>query len=913
MPDIPVVDSAGNVGLLSEEDANAAIALGNARPATGDEVLAEKQKAAAERAEQAYQEEFGGVGGAAAAAGIGALRGASFGLSDPAAIEAARALGGDAAAEQTRRAMQGYQKVNPGASLLGEGVGMVAPLLTGAGEAGLLMRGVRGAGAVTRGVEAAGAAAERLGARLVGQGAEGIMGRALQRGTALALRGGVEGAAYGAGSEISQAALADEELTAEKLVAAGSQGFLAGAVAMGALGAGAGAMGAAVEKTTAATRKLLEKADSGKLSELYAKLSSGVSGADVDAIKTLTALGPEGREARRIAAYDHVKIKEEAATAVRESLDEMMGATKCVTDEARGGLKADYVTKAVRRGNEGEVASAAASKFEDVAKSLQEMVGQTETFGNKKLVKNMLKVTEDSAFKIESALAKGDNAEAFVAFDNLKRASQSYTNTLENTIGKVSDPLMRQQQLAVLERFRPISSELRSFLEDSALWGKAAEDQKLINAAWSKQIGASRQFENRLVTKFGRDELNPYLEKRVADPEKIGSYLNGLLDPAKDLTHTAVKDYVSASKEVTEAIAKAYDLPPEKLELVKKAAEQADKFTKTIAKTEDALTLSNQLRTIREAEMGSGVSVVQGLAGGAVFGGPLGAATGAMFGAIAKPGQAIMQLAAMEKLITRVDQKIATGVRKLVSDKVTRVAETAKSLEARGVAIAATRTRSPLRLSNAMFADRIDKLNQLAADPNALNEEVKKRVGWIGDRDSNMGRQASATMFRGIAFLQSKMPKPIGGSVFSGVFSKPRYSEVDQVKFNKYWRATHDPTSVVSDFAKGRATREGVETLKAVYPRMYEQIRESVLDGFAKQRTRPAYSKVVHASLLLGEPLDDSLTPQGIAFLQGAYTQQQPPGTQAKPQSTIRSPKQPLSLAKHAMSETERVARDLGE
>lgn len=906
---VTVVNEAGEVGTLPESEATYLASMGQVRDASTEEVATERNRIAQEDAQAAEREEFGGIGGAAAAAGIGALRGASFGLSDPAAIEGARALGGDTLADRTRRALGGYQKINPGASLVGEGVGMVAPLLTGAGEGGLLLRGLRGAGAVTRGVEAAGAVAERVGARLVGQGAEGIMGRALQRGTALALRGGVEGAAYGVGTEVSQAALADEELTAEKLVAAGSQGFLAGAVAMGALGAGAGAMGAAVDKATAATKRLLEKADTGKLSEMYAKLSSGVSGADVDAVKKLTQLGPEGAEIRRIATGDHVKIREENVGVVRETIDVLHESTKFVTDEARGGLKADYVKQAVLRGNEAEVAAATTSKFGDVAKSIQGMVAQTETFGNKRLVKNMLKVTEDSAAKIESALAKGDNAEAFVAFDNLKRASQSYTKSLETTIPQ--DAFLKMQRNAALDNFRVVSEDLRSFLEDSKLWGKAAEDQKVINAAWSKQINASKQFENRLMTKFGRDELNPYLEKRVADPEKISGYLKGLLDPAKDLTHTAVKDYVAASKEVTEAIAKAYDLPPEKLELVKRAAEHADKFEKTIAKTEDAMTLGNQFRTIQEKEGSSGISLVQGLVGGAAVGGPVTATAGAMFGALAKPSQAILQLAALEKLVTRVDQKLATGVRKLVSDKATRIAETAKSLEARGVAIAATRTRSPLRLSNAMFADRIDKLNQLAADPNALNEEVKKRVGWVGDRDGVLGQQASATMFRGIGFLQSKMPQPIGGSAFSGVFSKPRYSQVDQVKFNKYWRAVHDPTTVVDDFAKGRATREGVEVLKAVYPRMYTQIRESIIDGFSKQKTKPAYSKVVHASLLLDEPLDDSLTPQGIAFLQGAYTPQpQGPQANSRPAYAVRAPRGPLSIAKHAASATERIGME---
>lgn len=194
-----------------------------------------------ERARKAaLDRKYGGVGGTLAALGEGAIRGATMGLSDPAAIEAARVVGGDETAEKVRKHLAEAKEAHPYAALGSELVGTAAPLLLSGGaaapeEAGALAASLRAGTAAPRLTAELGEAGGALARALVGT--EGAAGAAIHHGIA----GAIEGSAYGMGTEISENALngGNHELTAEQLLAAAGHGALAGGV----LGAGLGAFG----------------------------------------------------------------------------------------------------------------------------------------------------------------------------------------------------------------------------------------------------------------------------------------------------------------------------------------------------------------------------------------------------------------------------------------------------------------------------------------------------------------------------------------------------------------------------------------------------------------------------------------------------------------------------------------------
>lgn len=197
---------------------------------------------------QAEQEQ-GGLGGMALTGAEGVARGLTFGLSDQLAV----GFGG----EDYQRAAQDRREVNPGLAVTGEVAGAVLPVLASGGSAGVA-RGVAMAGALPRGAAAAGRSAGALAERLMArQAAQGGVRRIVARGVAGAAEAGVEGALYGVGQAITDNALTDAELTAEKVLASAGEGALLGGLFGGALGVGAGALGAGFDAAQGmALRKL---------------------------------------------------------------------------------------------------------------------------------------------------------------------------------------------------------------------------------------------------------------------------------------------------------------------------------------------------------------------------------------------------------------------------------------------------------------------------------------------------------------------------------------------------------------------------------------------------------------------------------------------------------------------------------
>ncbi|HMI90002.1 MAG TPA: hypothetical protein VK509_01505, partial [Polyangiales bacterium] len=213
--DVPVIVGDGSVQLVRAGDLGAAMDQGWT-VATGQQVQEF-------RAQQKYES---GTAQAQAALEAGA-RGITLGLSD-AGLSALGVNMDDVGQRQAR---------NPTLSLGAEVVGAALPVLlsgggaapaSGASVGGTLARGaaagIRAAGVLPRAVEAAGA--------IAGRGARGLLGEGIvARAAGLGAQGAVEGGLYGIGQAVSESAIQDAPLTAERVL---------GHVGMGALFGGAG-------------------------------------------------------------------------------------------------------------------------------------------------------------------------------------------------------------------------------------------------------------------------------------------------------------------------------------------------------------------------------------------------------------------------------------------------------------------------------------------------------------------------------------------------------------------------------------------------------------------------------------------------------------------------------------------------
>jgi hypothetical protein len=187
----------------------------------------------------------------------GAVRGATMGFLGPEQFY-------DAEGREAARARQQYNpNLSAGSEIAGAlGATLATSALTGGAAAGttggrLAQLAARGALTPYRAAAALGEAAEAgAGALKLGQG---VLGTAAKMGA----RGVAEGALMGAGHEVSQAALEDVPLTAERLLAGAWDGAQAGGafgLGLGVLGGGVGKAGRAIIGRMSATGDDLGKA-----------------------------------------------------------------------------------------------------------------------------------------------------------------------------------------------------------------------------------------------------------------------------------------------------------------------------------------------------------------------------------------------------------------------------------------------------------------------------------------------------------------------------------------------------------------------------------------------------------------------------------------------------------------------------
>lgn len=254
---VHMLDDTGSPVVVNPEDYGQAVSAG---------FQLEDPSAVAERQ---IRKERSTIGQQAISAAEGAARGATLGLSD---VAATKVLGDD-----YRKAADERRKVNPLTAGGSEIVGAVAPALLSGGETAIASGArltpaaltARAGNAVERGVMA--------GARALGYTGESTIARMGARAAALGAQGAVEGAAYGAGKAVSDAALEGTDLTAEKVLSGMGHGALFGGATGAAFGAAGGLASGAARKLLGST-SVKERAR--QLADESALKAAGFQGSD---------------------------------------------------------------------------------------------------------------------------------------------------------------------------------------------------------------------------------------------------------------------------------------------------------------------------------------------------------------------------------------------------------------------------------------------------------------------------------------------------------------------------------------------------------------------------------------------------------------------------------------------------------
>jgi len=792
------------------------------------------------------QEEYGGLGHTLGAAAVGVARGATLGLSDVAIAE----LGGD----EARETLQAYKEVSPYASTLGEVAGGLAGL-------GKLSTGAKGSSLLARGAKTGWSAlrAPSRGLTLAGEAVEGVLGRGLMGATG---RAALEGAVYGAGTALSESAIYDEELTGEMLASeAASGGLLGGGLGLG-LTVGGRAMGAAGRKMAelvrrpseeggeAVARGMFGEAASGIgkwFSDKYASAASWLTGADREAVASLTELGPRGA-ARRARALGAPQIQDELTERMAQDLDEILGGSADIHQILRdSGMKRGEVAKIIGPERVVDRLTEARTTAGTLRSRLDDMIGNQKVFAGRGSLQRLRAAVDDIAADFERGIAATDDAveqsaHAMIAIDKMKRATGSYTKPFQKNAARSAQPAWIKSSRELDNVYHGMQQQL----ENSEVWGAAADAQRRINRAVSDKLSVGRQFHDGFTSKLGRDPVNPWLDKHVADRGKILSHVSQLTSPSKDIKHRALMEYLGGNADSLAAMRDVLELTPDQLKTIDRVLERTKSLHGGIEEATETVVLQNQAKALSASSREGGI--MGGLIGGSIAGGgflPL------LLSPVLSPDRTWRQLAAVESAAARAEERIGGSVRR----------------------ISAKAKPAALRASQAVFED--DELEArrraiAAADGDSAKRSMTTALGDV-QLAPNATKYASETAARAVERARAILPREEPTHLFA---AKPRASAFEAHALTERLTAIDEPEEAVEKVIDGDLSAAAVDSLREVFPRTYAELETQIIDKLstaASQGRFPDYSERVRLSLALNKPLDPTMDPELIALVQAGY------------------------------------------
>lgn len=796
-----------------------------------------------------------------AAGAAGAASGATLGLSD--AAGSALGFGED---------LEGLRRYNEGATVLGEVVGSVAPVLLAGplGAAGeiaeggsLLARGGRLLTAPTRAV----AGLAEAGGTAVGGLVRGAGTSATRRLAGSAARLGAEGAIEGAASEagrlITEEALGDPNLTAESVLARLGTGMLLGGATGGILGAGGGVVAEGVRASRRAAsgaadllRRTWGETVGTELSPTVARAWALASGADPADLGRVLSMNADGRRIRALGARGEA-VFDDGTREVARALDVVERGRAHATDFWSRGLKREQVVDRVATGrlmDQATVASGAFTRARDFTRRVMNMPGDyaANTIGLARRLDTALQARESM---LARALDAGDTADAaadvFQSMDLLKREiGRLRTNT--NIRGSAAAPELDD-----------LYEGLRTTLERTDLWGEAAEMQRRVNSAFTTELGSRQAFVRRFLGGDGmRDDIDPFRALSTADTRVINGFLRQAGTVANETAEGTFEQTLQSTRELLRVMDDALDLPANVRRDVAAALAGSDNAIATFGRArQDAIDL-NQWRRVMSSSDSTSRAVVAGAAG-SLAAGPLG---GAVAAALSSPSVAIRALGTVERL--------AAGAGDQMQDAVRGFLRGAAETGTRAARAAARRGRLAATTGLAAYQARVKELDE-QRDPRTAARNLAARVDGL-EAAPAVRSAVLATATRARSYLEANRPRPrtLDGQIRPDTQATPSPEEI--ARFLRIARAVDNPMSVLADLRSGDITPEAVEALRQVYPQLYEQMRQTVVREMARSGGSVGYDRRISLGVLFGVPTDPALTPRHMAITQAMYAAQTP-------------------------------------
>ena len=165
----------------------------------------------------------------------------------------------------------------------------------------------------------------------------------------------------------------------------------------------------------------------------------------------------------------------------------------------------------------------------------------------------------------------------------------------------------------------------------------------------------------------------------------------------------------------------------------------------------------------------------------------------------------------------------------------------------------------------------IAALSKVQANPTGFAERIAQHTEPMRAVSPELASSYTESATRAIAYLAGKMPERLPANDPINPNAQRTLTTTDAIKFNRSVEAVTNPKAVLDEMAKGVVIPEHVEAIRSVYPSLFRQMQQSVLEQVAEAsaKGRPiSFNARIRLGTVLDAPTDASLTVAGIQFRQ---------------------------------------------
>lgn len=210
------------------------------------------------------------------------------------------------------------------------------------------------------------------------------------------------------------------------------------------------------------------------------------------------------------------------------------------------------------------------------------------------------------------------------------------------------------------------------------------------------------------------------------------------------------------------------------------------------------------------------------------------------------------------------------------------------------VAARTARTVAEQAMPQAAKAGKVSRDEYEHVAQRVANLKVQNREGRIDTAQydkfaaaaPNVAAAIAATHMRGVDFLHASMPAAridTNALTIPGSMYVPKALSPQELKWLRSVEAVKDPMGALSDMKRGHITHEQVDALKAVYPSLYEHVKQTMIETATKRGKPLSVEQASSLGILLGQPMHYTQRPEFVAAMQASKQGQTPVNEEGAP------------------------------